>query len=602
MTPARLEQIEEVFAAAVSRTVEERSSFLDETCSGDDALRSEVEALLTADRDAEGSLQKIASAMAADWAAANDDHDLVGQTFGRYKIIAPLAKGGMGEVFLAEDLTLHRKAALKFLPRRFTRDADRLRRFEQEALSASALNHPHIVTIYEVGEWNGTHFIASEFIEGETLSERLTKARLPLAEVLEIGCQIAGALTAAHAAGIVHRDIKPTNILVRADGYIKVLDFGIAKLSKITPQLDATEPGRVMGTINYMSPEQALGKPLDHRTDIFSLGVVLYEIATGRRLFDGESEASIYDRILNGAPARMREIDPELPAEFELVVRHALEKDPERRYQSAAELRSDLKRLAHGTGETDAARIAASVQCSRSRSHGLRIAAALVLAALVAAAIFFGNRSTVQNNASPAAHESLGKSVAVLPFDNLTRARENDSFTEGVQDQILTDLTKVSELKTISRTSVMRYRSGEPRDLRAIGQQLGVAYLLEGSVQRAGGKVRVNAQLIDAASDKQVWAETYDRDLADFFAIQSEIAQAIAGQLRAQLSPAQKAEIERPPTDDLDAFSLYTRGKSLVGAARSGDNPEANFGAGVRLLDEAVQHDPDFLAAYDTLA
>lgn len=398
----------------------------------------------------------------------------------------------------------------------------------------------------------------------------------------------------------MHRDIKPTNIIVRRDGYTKVLDFGIAKLSKMTPQLDATEPGRVIGTINYMSPEQALGKPLDHRTDIFSLGVVLYEIATGRRLFDGESEASIYDRILNGAPARMREIDPALPAEFELVVRHALEKDPERRYQSAAELRSDLKRLAHGTGETDAARMAASAQRTRRRSQGLRIAAALVLAALVAAAIFFGNRSTVQNNATPAAHESYGKSVAVLPFDNLTRARENDSFTEGVQDQILTDLTKVSELKTISRTSVMRYRSGQPRDLRAIGQQLGVAYLLEGSVQRAGEKVP--AQLIDAASDKQVWAETYDRDLADFFAIQSEIAQAIAGQLRAQLSPAQKAEIERPPTDDLDAFSLYTRGKSLVGAARSGDNPEANFAAGIRLLDEAAQRDPNFLAAYVYLA
>jgi TolB-like protein len=390
---------------------------------------------------------------------------------------------------------------------------------------------------------------------------------------------------------------------VRRDGYIKVLDFGIAKLSNTTPQLDVTEPGRVMGTINYMSPEQALGKPLDHRTDIFSLGVVLYEIATGRRLFDGDSEASIYDHILNRAPARMREIDPALPAEFELVVRRALEKDPERRYQSAAELRNDLKRLAQGNGETEAARLAASAQRTLRRSHAVRISAGLTAAAIVvSAAFFFGSRSTVHNDATPAAKEFSRKSVAVLPFENLTRAPENDSFTEGVQDQILTDLTQVSELKTISRTSVMRYPAGERRDLRAIGQQLGVAYLLEGSVQRAGEKVRVNAQLVDAAKDEQVWAETYDRELADFFVIQSEIATAIAGQLRARISPAQKAEIERQPTHDLNAFRLYTRGRTLVNAARSGDNPEANFDAAVRLLAEAAQLDPNFLAAQVELA
>ncbi|MGZ5537580.1 MAG: serine/threonine-protein kinase, partial [Chthoniobacterales bacterium] len=237
-------------------------------------MRREVEELLAADNGAE-DFEKITEGVAADWAATNDRRDFVGQTFGRYKIIAPLAAGGMGEVFIAEDLTLKRKAAIKFLPRKFTRDDDRLRRFEKEARAASALNHPNIITIYEIGEWDGTHFIVSELIEGETLP-----ARLPLAQVLDIGCQAAGALAAAHEAGIVHRDIKPANIMLRKDGYIKVLDFGLAKLTSTAAELDATEPGRVMGTVNYMSPEQALGKPLDHRTDIFSLGVVLYEIAT----------------------------------------------------------------------------------------------------------------------------------------------------------------------------------------------------------------------------------------------------------------------------------------------------------------------------------
>jgi serine/threonine protein kinase len=603
MNPARLHKIEELFASTLSRPVAERDAFLEDSCEGDEALRREVDALLAADNDAEGSLQKIANAMAADWATSHDDGDFIGQIVGRYKIIAPLGAGGMGEVFLAEDLTLNRKAAIKFLPRKSTRDADRLRRFEQEARAASALNHPHIVTIYEVGEWNGSNFIASEFVEGETLSERSKKARLPLADVLDIGCQTAGALTAAHEAGIVHRDIKPANIIRRRDGYIKLLDFGIAKLSSTTPQLDVTEPGRVMGTINYMSPEQALGKPLDHRTDIFSLGVVLYEIATGRRLFDGESEASVYDHILNRAPARMREIDPELPAEFELVVRRALEKDPDCRYQSAADLRDDLKRLAQGTGETDAARLAASAQRTLRRSQTLRIAGTLAAAALViSAAFFFGSRSSVSNHVAPAVKEFSRKSVAVLPFENLTPTPENETFTGGMQDQILTDLSKVADLKTISRTSVSRYRAGEPRNLPEIGRQLGVTYLLEGSVQRADEKIRVHAQLIDAANNKQVWAETYDRRLADFFAIQGEIAKAIAGQLSAQLSPVQKAEIEQRPTHDLEAFSLYTRGKTLVFAAASGDDPEANFHAGVRLLDEAAQRDPNFLSPYVTLA
>jgi serine/threonine protein kinase len=601
-TPARLQQIDELFQSAVALPNDQRRPFLDETCAGDTALREQVEALLAADNE-EQEFEEMTKALAADWAAESDGGDRVGQTFGRYQIIAPLAAGGMGEVFLAEDVTLKRKAALKFLPRKFTRAADRLRRFEQEARAASALNHPNIITIYEIGELDGTHFIASELIEGETLNEHLQK-RLALDRVLDIGCQAAGALAAAHEAGIVHRDIKPANIMLRKDGYVKLLDFGLAKLTSTAPDLDATEPGRVMGTVSYMSPEQALGKLLDHRTDIFSLGVVLYEIATGRRLFHGESEGATYERILHEEPPPMRDGAPGLPLEFEQVIRRALEKNREQRYASAADLREDLKRLVNRTGETEAAKFAERAQRATRRARRLKAAAVLAALALVlSAAFYFGSRSRVsQATASTATNAIPRKSVAVLPFENVSGDQENAAFTNGVQDQILTDLTKVSELKVINRTSVMRFPAGPARDLRAISRQLGVAFVLEGSVQRAGEKVRLHVQITDAATGERAWAETYERDLADIFAIQSEIAKAIATQLRAQLSPTQKAEIERQPTRDIAAFSLLTRGKALIDEARFGEDSDENFRAGIEFLEEAVARDPSFFVAYSHLA
>ena len=598
MTPARFQAIDELFQAAVAQPPHERVSYLDERCAGDETLRREVEALLAADSE-QDEFAQIAHGVAADWAHRADRPDLAGQTFGRYKIIEPLGVGGMGEVYLAEDATLGRRVALKLLPRRFTQDADRLRRFEQEARAVSALNHPNIITIHEVGQSDGTHFIATEFIEGETLNEKVQKSRLPLGQVLDIGCQTAGALAAAHAAGIVHRDIKPANIMLRRDGYIKVLDFGLAKLASTTAQLDATEPGRVMGTVNYMSPEQALGKPLDARTDIFSLGVVLYEIASGNRLFAGDSEAGTYNRILNEEPPPLSELDSALPKEFDQVVRRALEKEPERRYQSATDLRDDLRRLATGSEQTEAARLASTRQRARRRSRNLRLAAVAALLLSLVAGVFFVGHQTAGNRS--ASREIPRKSVAVLPFENLD-AGEDATFATGVQDQVLDDLAKVSELKVISRTSVMRYKAGEPRDLREISQQLRVAYVLEGTVEQGGDKVRVNARLRDATRDTQVWTQTYERELADVFAIQSEIAQAIARQLRTTISPAEKAEIERAPTRDVSAFTLYTRGKALSQEARSGSDIANNFAAGIDLLEQAVARDPRFAVAYCELA
>jgi TolB-like protein/Tfp pilus assembly protein PilF len=599
MTPVRWQKVEELFQAAVAEPLETRAAFLQDRCDGDESLHREVEALLVSDQSADGELEEITSSVAADWANQDNHAALIGQTVARYHVLAAIGSGGMGEIYLAQDTKLDRKVALKFLPRRYTRDGDRLRRFEQEARAASALNHPNIVTIYETGDWDGAHFIAAEYVEGETLREQLDKGSLPVARVLEIGCQTAGALAAAHAAGIMHRDIKPANIMFRKDGYIKVVDFGLAKLATPSLQLDVTEPGRVMGTINYMSPEQAMGKPLDHRTDIFSLGVVLYELATGRRLFEGESEAAVYDSILHRNPPPMRDFAPAIPTELDQVVRRALEKEPARRYQSATDLRADLKRLAHGTEVTEAARIATRERGVARRARLWRFAAmAAVLVSIVAGALFLGRKF-----APSAPDESARKSIAVLPFAGLSSDEGNSFFADGVHDQVLTDLGKIAELKVIGRTSILSYKAGEARNLREISQQLGARYILEGTVQRVAGKVRVNAQLSDAKADAQVWAETYDSDLADVFAIQSNIAKAIAKQLHAKISAAERSEIERKPTSDVPALELYTRGKSLIDLAGSTtENSRENLLTAVDVLNQALRRDDRFVLAYCELA
>ncbi len=576
MTPDRWREIEQVFHPALERAPNERAAFLDEACR-DPAMRKEVEALLKSDASHDESVETLPSMVAASWITHDQTEKFIGQTIGRYKILRSVGVGGMGEVYLAEDPSLGRKVALKFLPWQFTQDQDRLRRFEQEARNASALNHPNIITIHEIGEWNGTHFIVTEFIEGRTLRERMQTGPLPTPDVVEIGVQVAGALSAAHAAGIIHRDIKPANIMVRDDGYVKVLDFGLAKLTAPSrAERDRTDPGHVMGTVGYMSPEQALGKSLDHRTDIFSLGVVLYEMATGSRPFDGDSDAAIYEAILHKAPPRSQRLSNDLDG----VIRHALEKEPAARYQTASELREDLKRIEAGIKPQ---------QTGWKRGIRISLASAAAILLALAALWFWGVWNSRKINIDE-------KSVAVLPFDNLSADQANAYFASGMQDEILTKLAQLGELKVVSRASTEKYQK-LPRNLRAISRELNVATVLEGSVQRSGDNMLINVQLIDPRTDTHLWAESYQRKFENVFDVESEVARKVADALHVKIAASSQDRLRVVPTTNPHAHDLFLRAHAL-----GAHSDEQSLQRKIELLRQAVEEDPNYAMAWGDLA
>ena len=565
MTPARLQTIEEIFHAALDQEPDQISAFLDTACEGDELLRRKVEALLASHQRA-GSFIETPAAGITTRIIENGQADLlVGRTIGHYKISKRIGTGGMGEVYLATDITAGRKAALKLLPTRFTSDAQRLKRFQQEARAVVGLNHPNILTVYEIGEDHSTHYIASELIEGETLRQRLVRGRMELREAVDVAIQVASALAAAHEAGIVHRDIKPENIMLRPDGYVKVLDFGIAKLAESafaeatadgagSMTLAETNLGSILGTVRYMSPEQACGAPVDKRTDIWSLGVVLYEMVTGHAPFTGETPGEVMASILEKEPPPLTNYVAHTPAELQQIISKTLRKDREERYHTAHELLEALKGLRHKL------EFKAELRRSTSARSWLRwtamTAALLALAAIVAAIMMFSSNRV---RSTPAAPE---KSIAVLPFENLSHDPDNAYFADGIQDEILTRLSKIADLKVISRTSTQHYKSA-PENLPEIARQLGVAHILEGSVQRSGDAVRVNVQLIKAANDSHLWAETFDRKLTDIFSVETEVAKAIADQLRLKLTGQEEQIIAAKPTDHPEAYDAYLRGAGL---------------------------------------
>jgi len=610
MTAARLQTIEEIFHAALDQEPEQTSAFLDTACEGDQLLRRKVETLLASHQRASDFIETSAVGITTRIIENGQADLLVDRTIGHYKISKRIGAGGMGEVYLATDITAGRKAALKLLPARFTGNAERLTRFQQEARAVVGLNHPNILTVYEIGEDHSIHYIASELIEGEALRQRLVRGRMELRQTVDVAIQVATALAAAHEAGIVHRDIKPENIMLRPDGYVKVLDFGIAKLAESafgvpgatadgaeSMTLAETHVGSLLGTLRYMSPEQACGAPVDKRTDIWSLGVVLYEMITGQAPFAGDTPSEVMTSILEKEPPALTSYNKQTPPELQQITSKALRKDRTERYQRASEMLQALKNL-HRKLESKAdlersSKVPSWLHWTRSPAA---VALALLVGGIALALPFYGHRNLTKSLIPE-------KSVAVLPFENFSDNKENSYFGAAVQDEVLADLAKIADLKVISRTSVMQYKSDAARNLREIGQALGVAHVVEGSVQRVANRVRVTAQLIDARTDAHLWAETYDRDVADVFSIQSEIAQAIANQLQAKLSSAEKSAIEERPTKDLAAYDLYLRACVLYwGGWSNGAYAEASFFESASLLDRAVTRDPEFFLAYCQLA
>ena len=603
MKPERWKQVNDLFQSTIERAPEERSAFLDESCYGDEGMRREVESLLTSHERAENFIELPAFEVAPELVTNDKAGALVGKLIGHYRVESLIGVGGMGEVYLARDERLGRKAALKLLPDKLTIDEAQLSRFKNEARSASALNHPNILTVYEIGAEADRQFIAMEFIEGVTLRASITRGRIKPHAALEIAVQVASALAAAHAAGVVHRDIKPENIMLRPDGYVKVLDFGIAKLTEQrtddhtieTTATLQTRPGLVLGTARYMSPEQARGHNVDARSDIWSLGVVLYEMVGGSPPFRGETPSDCIAAILTTEPTPLSGVLPDVPLKLESILQQALRKNSDERYQTINEMLADLRML-KGELEADSSlpqtkkRPESIVSKITRNKRGvlLTLAAAVLAAAGVGYFFFFGTPAPIANE----------KSIAVLPFENLSEDKSNAYFADGIQDEILTRLSKIADLKVISRTSTQRYKKTH-QNLSEIAKQLGVANLLEGSVQKTNDQVRVNVQLIRAANDSHLWAETFDRKVIDIFSVESEVAKAIADQLRAKLTGQEEEVIAARPTNNPEAYDAYLHG--LAYTLRTGNSPGNTLGA-QKYLKEAVRLDPKFALAWALLS
>lgn len=495
---------------------------------------------------------------------------MIGRTISHYRVTAKLGSGGMGVVYEAEDTNLGRQVALKFLPAEFADDIAMLERFQREARAASALNHPGICTVYAIDQHDGQHFIAMELLEGQTLSERIRSGPFDLPQLIDCGIQLADALESAHAKGIVHRDIKPANIFINSRGQAKLLDFGLAKIeirrsggvseAPTTARADdLTKAGTTIGTISYMSPEQARAQLTDGRTDIFSLGAVLYQAATGTLPFDGETSAVVFEAILNRDPLPVHQLNPSLPVELGRILGKALEKDRNFRYQSATELKTDLMRLKRDSESGD--RRAADSDSRRTATAAQPV-----------------------------------KSIAVLFFENLSGIKEDEYLRDGVTEDIITELMKIKGLKIYSRATVLAYRDKNVTPA-AIGQQLNAAYVLTGSLRRSGARLRINAQLVDTHTDFPLWSERYDREMKDVFEVQDEIARKIAEALRITLSPQEQQALAAKPTEDPHAYDLYLRGKSC---ARRLCRQDLDFA--LQMFESAVAIDPNFALAHAALA
>jgi len=582
MTGERWQEVKAILESALQLDSAKRSAYLDEACSSDPSLRGEVESLLAADEKAQSSflnVRPLAKTLEP------------GTRLGGYEIESLLGAGGMGEVYRARDLRLRREVAIKVLPAIVSADPERLRRFEQEATAAAALSHPNILAVHQLGSHQGTSYLVSELLEGETLREQLRRKRVAFRRAIDYAIQITRGLVAAHEKGIVHRDLKPENLFITKDEQVKILDFGLAKLRQPQPGLEhsaptmgsETEPGTVMGTVGYMSPEQVRGQPADHRADIFAFGAILYEMLTGQRAFQRPTSPETMVAILKEDPPGISQFTPGLPPALQRIVQRCLEKIPEQRFHSASDLVFALEALP----DSGAAHTLADAREGRKTRPLLAFVVVLLVALIVAGGIYWQS----QRSKGTAIH-----SVAVLPFANASKDPEMDYLGEGISEEITNSLSRLPNLQVMAQTIVAHYKLRQD-DPQKVGHDLHVDAVLIGRVDEHAQELDVESELVDVATGAQLWGQRYTRNIKDVSLLQPAMIRDLANLLRPQLGGSQRERLAKIGTQNAEAYQLYLKGRYHLGRYT-----EESFRTAAELLEKAVAFDSNYSAAYAGLA